>query len=116
MALDPSGTGRWYPTLPEQPPTSGCIFSEVAACTGAPDDASGVDGDVRIDLTTGDVYIKTNGTWVILGGSGLLNMSDVGSPVGAVVPNGINIWYRDTATDNYWWATGLTNADWTAVV
>ena len=50
------------------------------------------------------------------GGGGLLNMSGVGSPVGAVVPNGINIWYRDTATDNYWWATGLTNADWTPVV
>ena len=50
------------------------------------------------------------------GGGGTANMSGAGSPVGVVTPTAANIWYRDTATDNYWWATGATNADWTSVV
>ena len=50
------------------------------------------------------------------GGTGTANMSGVGSPVGVVTPTATNIWYRDTATDNYWWATGATSADWTPVI
>jgi hypothetical protein len=50
------------------------------------------------------------------GGGGTANMSGVGSPVGVVTPTAVNIWYRDTGTDNYWWATGVTNTDWTPVV
>lgn len=50
------------------------------------------------------------------GGGGTANMSGSGSPVGVVTPTAANIWYRDTSTDNYWWATGATNADWTPVV
>ena len=73
----------------------------------------------------GNTPTVTDSRWFILqrilgatigGGGGTANMSGVGSPVGVVTPNGINIWYRDTGTDNYWWATGVTNTDWTPVV
>ena len=50
------------------------------------------------------------------GGGGFLNMSGHGSPVGVVTPTAINVWYRDVDTDNYWWATGVTSANWTPVV
>lgn len=52
----------------------------------------------------------------ITGGAANANMSGHGSPLGVVTPNAQDIWYRDVDTDNYWWATGATDADWTAVV
>ena len=50
------------------------------------------------------------------GGFGAANMSGVGSPLNVVVPNAIDVWYRDTSTDNYWWATTALSSGWTPVV
>lgn len=49
---------------------------------------------------------------VISGGGGTSNLSGTGSPVGVVTPDEENQIYRDTSVDTYWWATGLTSADW----
>lgn len=114
MALDAGGTGSWYPTLPDSPPASACVFGELMACTGVPDNAEGLDGDLRVDLANGNIYSKANGGWVLLevgvGGAG--NLSGSGSPVGVVTPTAIYQIYRDTDADTYYWATGLTNTDW----
>lgn len=50
------------------------------------------------------------------GGGGSGNLSGAGAPIGVTTPTAINQWYRDTSTENYYWATGLTNADWALVV
>ena len=50
------------------------------------------------------------------GGAGFANMSGVGSPLNVVVPNAINITYRDTSTDNYWWSTTALSSGWTPYV
>ena len=116
MALD--SHGNWTPILPDGPPFEPCGYGEVRFCSGIPDAATGNDGDVGVDTVNATAYIKISGVWVLIsggGGGGSANMSGVGSPVGVVTPNAVNVWYRDTATDNYWWATGATNADWTPV-
>lgn len=115
MALDPSGTGSWYPTLPQQPPASACVFGELMACTGVPDNASGVDGDIRVDLDNGNIYSKANGEWVLLEagtGSTCAPIDGSGSPVGVVTPACDNQIYRSTTGPGFWQATGLTNNDW----
>lgn len=46
------------------------------------------------------------------GGGSSGNLSDFGSPVGVVTPTALYQWYRDKTNDTYWWAMGLTSADW----
>lgn len=43
-------------------------------------------------------------------------LSGTGSPVGAQTPDFVDQLYHDTAADEYWRSTGLTNADWTQIV
>ncbi len=50
------------------------------------------------------------------GGVGSPNLSGAGSPVGVVTPTAINQFYRDTVGNALWISTGLTNADWTALI
>jgi hypothetical protein len=100
------------PATPPDPASGRCCSSGI----GAPDDADGENGMYYVDLSTGDLYIKTNNVWTIYSGGGASNLNGNGSPVGVVTPDAINQWYRDDLTDNYWWATGATNADWTPVV
>lgn len=119
MALDESGTGSWFPTLPDQPPASTCVYGEVMACTGVPDDSEGVNGDIRINLANGDVYSKTGDAWHLISSGGVAgagNLSGSGSPVGVVTPTAIYQLYRDIDTDTYHWATGLTNTDWQQMI
>ena len=58
------------PVLPPAPPSRHCCSSG----DGAPSDADGSDGMYYLDLITGDVYFKSNGTWNLFtgGGSGTL--------------------------------------------
>lgn len=102
MALD--SHGNWTPVLPDQPPASGCVYGELSACFGVPDDASGFDGDARINLTTGEFYVKANGAWVLqTGGSGSSGLVQLGvvDPEGVVAePEGTA--YLNTVLKTFW--------------
>jgi len=98
------------PVLPPAPPSRHCCSSG----DGAPSDADGSDGMYYLDLISGDVYFKSNGTWnLFTGGSG------GGFTVGVVDPNGAvtgspgdgyvntankTLWIKETgvATDTGW--------------
>lgn len=50
------------------------------------------------------------------GGGGSGGLSGSGDPTNVVTPTFANQWYRDTSTDNYYWAEGLTSDSWHLVI
>jgi len=47
------------------------------------------------------------------GGGGFQDLNGAGYPIVlGITPDAVNQKYHDTANDTYWWATGLTSADW----
>jgi hypothetical protein len=76
--------------------------------------------DVSANLTYMNVVENTNagnpialGALVTPSGAGTVNnINGVGSPVGVITPVVVNQFYRDTAANSLWQATGLTNTDW----
>lgn len=66
-----NATDNWqpgpFPTLPE--PTLTCS-GKVCFSDGAPDDADGFDGGLNIDRSTGDLYEKQSGAWVLISSGG----------------------------------------------
>lgn len=81
--------------------------------TGTPSSGLGLNGDIYIDLSTGDLYQRTGDSWTIFTGSGgVSNISGSGSPVGARTPDAVNQFYRDTAGNTLWQANGLSNTNW----
>lgn len=114
MALDLSGTGRWYPTFPSDP-FGGSSFGELLQGTGAPDDANGNNGDTYVDLSSGEFYIKTAGSWTIStgGGGGVAEVSSgVVDPEG-VVAKATPHFYVNTDTQQLWFKqTGSGTTGW----
>ena len=81
--------------------------------SGAPDVSLGSDGDVYVDLDTGDLYIKTGGSWTLFsgapGGSGLSGTVD---PEGAVTASA-GTTYANRTTHTLWLKeTGAGNTGW----
>ncbi len=104
-----------HPPPPDPPIGDGNILR----VTSAPDDSLGSDGDMAVDINTGDVYKKANGTWTLQagGGGGDNNQSGSGSPVGVKTPDYVGQGYTDTdAPYHEWFAIGLTSADWFQIV
>lgn len=48
-------------------------------------------------------------------GAGCGMLSDSGDPTGVVTPEFIGQLYHDTTADTYYYSTGTTSADWTAI-
>ena len=86
--------------------------------SGAPDAGLGNNGDLYVNLSTGDVYEKSGDTWAVVtgGGGGVNNLSGSGSPVGVETPDYVGQLYTDTDTpSNVWVSLGLTDTDWLMV-
>lgn len=49
-------------------------------------------------------------------GGGFQDLNGNGSPVGVVTPQARNQKYRNDLDATYYWATGLTNTDWSQYV
>jgi hypothetical protein len=102
------------------PPNPPLGDGEIHPVTSAPAASFGNDGDLALNTTTGDLYVKANGTWALQaggGGGGDNNQSGSGSPVGVKTPDYVGQGYTDTDSPfHQWFAIGLTNADWFEVV
>ena len=111
-------TGTNYvPGLVGPAPTTIFAGGDLHSGSGAPSDSLGSNGDAYIDSASGSLYTKSGGVWsAVSTGTGSANMSGVGSPIGVVIPTAINIWYRDTVGNGWYWSIGLTSADWIQVV
>lgn len=84
--------------------TDGSGLSIVHHGNGAPSDSTGNNGDIYVDLSTGDVYQKTGDTWtVITGGAGAAASvsSGVVDPEG-VVAKATPHFYVNTANQTLW--------------
>ena len=55
---------NWYPTLPDPPPA--LHYSELLSGIGLPDNSDGENGDLWVNISTGDLYSKVSGLWTIL--------------------------------------------------
>jgi hypothetical protein len=97
-----------HPDPPPFSPGCGCVSSG----DGPPGDG-GNNGDIYVDLSTGDVYRRYGDTWHLFTGSGGVgNKHGVGSPIGSVTPDAQDQLYRRTDVFELYISTGLTNADW----
>lgn len=65
---------------------------------GRPNDAFGNDGDTYTDTSTGNVYLKENGHWVLVEGNEQQQLSGVGAPSNDLGNNGDT--YTDTSNGN----------------
>lgn len=121
MALDVFG--NWVPPiidpLPGEDPTGGPTLHGV----GAPNDADGNNGQIYIDTSTGDLYIKSGDTWnIFAGGSGSATqvLGGADDPRGVLTASGRAIYVQDPDGDgmrNLYSknTTGSNNTDWVLV-
>ncbi len=85
--------------------------------SGPPNNDNGDNGDIYVDLSTGDIYQKTGDVWNIVqgaaGGSGEIGS---GSPEGVVTATP-GTTYFDTAANAFWVKeTGVGNTGWTPLI
>jgi hypothetical protein len=75
----------WYPVLPDSPGTSGIGYGEVLTGVGAPSNSVGNNGDIYVNILTGEIYSKTGDVWVISATGGDISSAEVwaasGDPV-----------------------------------
>lgn len=60
----------YHPDAIHHPPSANFNEGDLLNGTGAPGVDTGKNGDLYLDLSTGDVYQKSNGVWVAIGGGG----------------------------------------------
>lgn len=114
--------GNYRPGL-EPGPTIGGSYGRLRHGEGPPDDSLGNNGDIYVDLSTGDVYQKTSSSYTIITGGGGGGPAGVFGSTVANDPNGVqsatgravfigadgSIWYKNTAgTSNNEWQIKLT--------
>lgn len=72
-------------------------LSIVLSGSGAPDNSTGSDGNLYVDLDTGDIYEKISGAWTLFSGGGSGTQEVYGGaddPEGAVSADGPAIYLR----------------------
>lgn len=110
MAL--AANGQWYPVIPDAPPGEGTGNGRgLLTGTGAPDDANGANGNIYVDISTGDIYTKSGDTWTIVsGGSGAVQVisgafDDPNGNVTPADPTKGAIYYKNGAFSLWNWTT-----------
>lgn len=96
---------------PLDPPAS---WNELHSGSGVPPDTLGINGDVYIDLDSGDIYRKYGDTWTLFaGGAGATEVTKgVVDPEGAVTKTAPHI-YVNTANQTFWVKeSGSGNTGW----
>jgi hypothetical protein len=116
---DPFGNYQAHFDTPPTPPAGG--ISMVLSGTGAPASTLGSNGFLYVNLSTGDLYVKTNGAWTLFsgGGGGGGGLSGTGSPVGVVTPTAAGVSYVDLTDVNaihVWFSTGILNTSWNQII
>lgn len=91
-------------------------FGALLQGEGVPDDANGNNGDIYIDLSTGDVYQKTSNTWTIVTGGGGGGSQEVfrgtGDPSGVQSATGAAIYLRTNGEIWIKTTAGTSNSEW----
>lgn len=100
-----------HPPPPDPPLGDGNIIR----VTAAPDDADGSDGDLALNTDTGELYVKSGGTWTLqsAGGGGATEVYfGTGDPNGAQTATRPAIFYD--ADGAIWIKTdsGSSNTGW----
>lgn len=110
------GFGNYVPGLTHPDPAD-LGGGSVLFGYGAPDNSLGMNGDLYVNKSNGDIYSKNNDAWELQGGGGasVSNTISTGSPIGVATPTAIGQFYTDTDGPTVWQAIGLTNADWTQI-
>lgn len=111
--------GNYIATLTVPPTPAAGGISMLLSGTGAPASTLGQNGFGYVDLSTGNFYIKSNGTWTLFSGTGGGGLSGTGSPVGVVTPTAAGVSYVDLTDVNaihVWFSTGVTNASWNQII
>lgn len=80
--------------------------------SGAPSDSDGENGNVYVDIDTGDLYVKTGDTWVLKAtGVQVLEYTGSDPTSDGLTPDSINspaiAYKRDGSTSTYVWNTDL---------
>ena len=74
-------------------------------------DCYGANGIQMMELALLDQILAASGGGG--GGGGFQDLNGAGYPIVlGITPDAVNQKYHDTTNDTYWWATGLTSADW----
>lgn len=111
----------YVPTLSHPPqPNPPLDWGDIWRVTSAPASTVGRNGDLAVNINTGDIYEKYSDTWTLFtgggGGSGTAYLTGVGSPVGAETATFVGELYTRQDVFELWQSTGLTNADWIQIV
>lgn len=97
MAKSLDSYGNYYPNLNAGPGTSSGS-AMVLSGTGAPSDSNGSDGYLYVDLSSGDIYSKSNGVWTLFSGGGAATpelFAGAADPEGSVTATGPAFYIRD---------------------